>query len=231
MAGCTPVAISVTVAAELVSARQVFFECLQFVLSSILDSLPSYMPTTLPLQKVVLTLQQVLPQMHSCLQKSCYFYPSTYVARNIYRTSSKNSAPLNIRHPSAESGQITSIFGEAIPKNFQIQSLFLCIFGTWLCTCELQSSQQFIEREMDAISGYSSTSKRQKLMDFFPEMPANEGPQQFSRFLRQYQPMDVPRCLARPNHSVGRPQSRSRADSQSPAVLTTSVDIAGQLAL
>ncbi len=37
-----------------------------------------------------------------------------------YRTSSKNSAPLIIRHPSAKSGQITSIFGKAIPKNFKI---------------------------------------------------------------------------------------------------------------
>ncbi len=44
-----------------------------------------------------------------------------------YRTS-KNSAPLIIRHPSAESGQITSIFGEAIPKNYKIQSLFSAYF-------------------------------------------------------------------------------------------------------
>ncbi len=34
----------------------------------------------------------------------------------VYRTSCKNSAPLIIQHPSAESGQITSIFDEAIPN-------------------------------------------------------------------------------------------------------------------
>ncbi len=34
--------------------------------------------------------------------------------------SSKNSAPLIIRHPFAELGQKTSIFGKGIPKYFQI---------------------------------------------------------------------------------------------------------------
>ncbi len=38
---------------------------------------------------------------------------------------------------------------------------------------------------MDAINGDSTTPKRRKLMDFFPEVPASE------RFLRQYQPTDV----------------------------------------
>ncbi len=80
---------------------------------------------------------------------------------------------------------------------------------------------------MDAINGYSSTSKRRKLMDFFPEVPASDGPQQFPRFLRQYQPTDVPRRLARPKRSVRSPPSQSRSDSQMPKVLTTSVDIAG----
>ncbi len=84
---------------------------------------------------------------------------------------------------------------------------------------------------MDAINGYSSTSKRRKLMDFLPEVPASEGSQQFPRFLRQYQPTDVPRRQARPKRSVGSPQSRSRSDSQTPEVLTTSVDIAGYIAL
>ncbi len=37
-----------------------------------------------------------------------------------YRISSKNSAPLIIRHPFAELGQKTSIFGKEIPKYFQI---------------------------------------------------------------------------------------------------------------
>ncbi len=37
-----------------------------------------------------------------------------------YRISSKNSAPLIIRHPFAELGQKTSIFGKGIPKYFQI---------------------------------------------------------------------------------------------------------------
>ncbi len=41
-----------------------------------------------------------------------------------YRSSSKNSAPLIIWHPSAESGQVTSIFGEAIPKMSKFSLLF-----------------------------------------------------------------------------------------------------------
>ncbi len=49
-----------------------------------------------------------------------------------------------------------------------------------------------VGREMNAINSDSSTPKRRKLTDFFPEVPASEGPQQFSRFLRQYQPMDAP---------------------------------------
>ncbi len=63
------------------------------------------------------------------------------------------------------------------------------------------------EREMNAINGDSSTPKRRKLTDFFPEVPASNGPQQFPRFLRQYQPTDVPRHLARlkGSPSVGRP--------------------------
>ncbi len=65
---------------------------------------------------------------------------------------------------------------------------------------------------MDAINGDSLTPKRRKLTDFFPEVPASEGLQQFRRFLRQYQPTDVPRRLARPKRSVGRP----RSDSQTP---------------
>ncbi len=84
-----------------------------------------------------------------------------------------------------------------------------------------------IEREMNAISGDSSPPKRRKLTDFIPEVPASDGPQQFPRFLRQYQPTDVPRRLACPKCSVVRPRSRSRSDSQTPEVLTTSVDIAG----
>ncbi len=77
---------------------------------------------------------------------------------------------------------------------------------------------------MNAINGDSSTPKRRKLTDFIPEVPANDGPQQFPS---QYQPTDVPRRLARPKRSVGRPRSRSRSDSPTPEVLTTSVDIAG----
>ncbi len=38
---------------------------------------------------------------------------------------------------------------------------------------------------MNAINGDSSTPKRRKLTDFFPEVPASEGPQQFPRGLRQ----------------------------------------------
>ncbi len=77
---------------------------------------------------------------------------------------------------------------------------------------------------MNAINGDSLT---RKLTDFIPEVPASDRPQQFRRFLRQYQPTDVPQRLARPKHSVGRPRSPSRSDSQTPEVLTTSVDIAG----
>ncbi len=44
----------------------------------------------------------------------------------------------------------------------------------------------YIKREMDAINGNSSTPKRGKLTDVFPELPAIEEPQQFPRFLRQY---------------------------------------------
>ncbi len=83
---------------------------------------------------------------------------------------------------------------------------------------------------MNAINGDSSTPKRRKLTDFFPEVTASEGPQQFPRFLRQYQPTDVPQRLALPKRSVGRPRSRSPSDSQTPEVLTTSVDITGKLA-
>ncbi len=60
---------------------------------------------------------------------------------------------------------------------------------------------------MNAINGDSSTPKHRKLTDFIPEVPASDGPQQFPRFLRQYQPTDVPRCIARPKRSVGRPRS------------------------
>ncbi len=56
-------------------------------------------------------------------------------------------------------------------------------------------------------------------MDVLPE---GEGPQQVPRFLRPYQPTDVPRRLARPKRSVGSPRSQSRSDSQTPEVLKTS---------
>ncbi len=49
--------------------------------------------------------------------------PDTYMNQNItklkYRTSSKNSAPLIIRHPSAESGQITSIIRRGDSQKLQ----------------------------------------------------------------------------------------------------------------
>ncbi len=77
---------------------------------------------------------------------------------------------------------------------------------------------------MDAISG---DSQRRKLTNFFPEVPASEGSQQFLRLLCQYLPTNVPQRLAHPKLSVGRPRSRSGSDSQTPEVLTTSVDIAG----
>ncbi len=45
---------------------------------------------------------------------------------------------------------------------------------------------------MNAINGDSSTPKRRKLTDVIPEVPASDGPHQFPRFLRQYQPTNVP---------------------------------------
>ncbi len=45
------------------------------------------------------------------------------------------------------------------------------------------------------MNGESSTPKRRKLTDFVPEVPASDGAQQFPRFLRQYQPTDVPEAF------------------------------------
>ncbi len=43
-----------------------------------------------------------------------------------------NSAPLIIRHPFAELGQTTSMFGMGIPNYSHILSLFLHIFGAYM---------------------------------------------------------------------------------------------------
>ncbi len=59
----------------------------------------------------------------SLVGKGLMMQPDTYMNQNItklkYRTSSKNSAPLIIRHPSAESGQITSIIRRGDSQKLQ----------------------------------------------------------------------------------------------------------------
>ncbi len=76
-------------------------------------------------------------------------------------------------------------------------SLLFRVFSA-LRSALVNYSRQFIERE---INGDSSTPKRRKLTDLFPEVPESEGPQHFPRGLRQYQPTDVPRRLARRAHT------------------------------
>ena len=57
--------------------------------------------------------------------------------------------------------------------------------------------------------------KRRKHTDFFPKLPSNSEPQEFTGFLWWYQSTDVPRHTARPaKRLVGRPKKGFFTDSQ-----------------
>ncbi len=98
------------------------------------------------------------------LQYSCNWLITRWMLSLLF------SAPLITRHPSAESGQITSIFGEAIPKNF---SLYFHVFSAFRSACVNYSRVSSLSRER----WLRSMVIPRKLTDFFPEVPASEGAQ------------------------------------------------------
>ena len=52
--------------------------------------------------------------------------------------------------------------------------------------------------------------------DFFGRLPSSSQPQEFSCYLRRFQPTDVLHHTARPKHPVGRPKKSTLSDSDSP---------------